>query len=553
MASLSAAPGTKIVLVDGARGLAKDLQAFDDIADRQRIVIIASAEEREALDQLKDRGCPIWYMLPEDILIGETSPRNRLRTSFVGATIRAADTWQRVKVTVVDCQDSVLQAVAVSLDRAASMIRENEEAHESEEILARLFGLLCEYSECCFGVGEETKNNLQAVRDQILQYENWMDPEVVRKLQEAAHGLENLTGSGSYGQEKADALLNFILDKHHEPWVVAARSRRTAESLRTEFDNLGVDVPIIPVSMIRPENDYAGIIVPAWLNEQKFARLKSQAVTPDIRVLAYPFESEWISHHQARERARERSNRMEIEMLSSILGIEPRFLTSLGHHELDPSANEDRPDLPIIRVDNRVAQRRIKRPPVAAEGESSREAQLVQFFGDCHALLSEWAELPKLNQLVDKANTNEAKMELVTASELSQGDFVLFKASGDKEFIRLIAENILGAEEYERDRAIADRWRSSLRRLGNSPAEVQQHLKAHGLNRTTATVKGWLDNPDRIGPGDLNDIEHIATAAKDVELLSIREEVGEAISRIRGTHISAGNQLTQLLFGRAWG
>ena len=130
---------------------------------------------------------------------------------------------------------------------------------------------------------------------------------------------------------------------------------------------------------------------------------------------------------------------------------------------------------------------------------------------------------------------------------------MLFRASGGKEFIRLIAEDLLGAEEYKRVRAVAERWKSSLRRLGTSPADVQRRLVAHGLNRTTATVGGWLASPDRIGPGDFQDIELIAKAARDAELHSIRKDVEEAISRIRGTHISAGSKLTLLLLGELSG
>ena len=553
LASSSATVATKVVLVDGARGLARDLQAFDDVADRQRVVILASSEETEALDLLRDRDCPIWHMSPDEILIGEISAGNRARASLVGATIRAADTRRRVKVTVVDCQDSVLQTVAASLEHAAAQIRDGEEAHESEEILARLFGILFECSECCFGVGKETKASLRGARDQVTRHGKWLEPEVARELQDASSRLERVIESGTYGQGKAEALLNFVLDENHAPWVVVARSPRTAESLREGFDDLGVNVPVFPVSAITPDRDYAGIIVPAWPNDQNFTRLKGQAVTPDIRVLAYPFETKWVSRHQVRERARERSNRIEADTRSEILGIEPRLLNPLKTHEPEPPVNEVRLDLPIFRIEDRVARGRVARPMVAADGEDGREAQLVQFFGDCHALLTEWAELPRLNQLIDGTKANEAKLTTVTVSKLAPGDFVLFRASGDKEFIRLIAEDILGAEEYERIRTVAERWRSPLRRLGTSPTDVQRRLAVHGLNRTAATVGGWLGSPDRIGPGDFRDIELIAKAAGDAELLSIRKEVEEAISRIRGTHISAGNQLTQLLLGELGG
>ena len=289
---------TKVVLVDGARGLTRDIQAFDDIVDQQRVIILASSEETEALDLLRDRECPIWHMSPNEILIGETFVEARMRTSFVGATIRAADTRKRAEVTVVDCQDSVLQTVAESLERAAALIVNHDELLEPEEIVARLYGILLECSECCFGVGEETKVNLQSAQDQLTQQRKWLDKTVANELEEAIRQLENFIESGAYGQSKADELLNFILDGRQDQWIVAARSPRTAECLRTGFNDLNVDVSVFPMSAITTDQDYVGIIVPAWPNEKRFTRLRNQAVTPDIRILVYPFEKKWVSRHQ---------------------------------------------------------------------------------------------------------------------------------------------------------------------------------------------------------------------------------------------------------------
>ncbi len=548
LASAKAKAATKVVLVDGARSIVRDLQSYDDITERQKVVILASPEETDALDILRDRDCPVWYMSPDEILIGETCAEARVRRSFVGATIRAADTRQRAQVTVVKCNDSALQTVADSLEQAAVMVDDGEEAHESEKILARLYGILLECSECCFGVGDETKTNLQVARNQIKQDGKWLDRGVVRKLEEAGSRLEAITASGVYGQEKIKELLSFTSDKQDGSWAVVTRLPRTAGNLRTELGSKGINVPVLSVSEINPDIDFAGIIVPSWPNKQRFTQLKARAVTPDIRVLAYPFEDKWVSHHQAREEAVERSNLMETETHSSVLGIETRFLTSLNHRlEANPPSHEDEPELPILRVEGRVTRSRTMRPAIATEGEHSREAQLIQFFGNCHALLTEWAELPLLNQLVGGMHTGEAKLTAVTASRLSPKDFVLFRDSGDKGFIRLIAEDILGEKEYGWIRDVAEHWKSPLRLLGTSPADIQQCLANHGLNRTTTTIRGWLNNQHRIGPGDFNDIEFIAKATGDTELLSMRGKIEEAIFQIRSTHISAGTQLTQLL------
>ena len=554
LASSSADSGTKTVLVDGARRLARDLQAFDDIADRQRLVVLASPDESEDLDLLKDRGCPVWHMSADEVLIGEASAGKRTRVSLVGATIRAADVRRRSNVRTIDCHDDVLQAAAASLERVAEMIGDSEEAFEVEQALARFFRVLFECSECCFGVGEGTISDLRAAREQMAQHARWLEPAAAEELRDAVNALELAVTTGS-GEQKADAFLRVLTDNDRQ-WAVTARSSRTAERLREGLDALGADLPVLPVSAVGPNHEFDGIIVPAWPNDQRFTRLRNMSVTPDIRVLTYPFENKWVLRHQARERMRAQSNQLEAGELSSILGIEPRFLSALNlvrSEAEDPPGKEIPLDLAVFSLEERVARRHVTHPPLASSGEDSREAQLVQFFGGYYALLTEWAELPVLNDLIHSSRGDNAKLTNATTSRLSTGDFVLFRASGDKEFIRLIAEESLGAEEYRRIRNVAERWKSALRRLGNSPAVVQRRLADHGLERTPPTIAGWLGNPDRIGPGDFDDIEAIARVAGDTELLSIKDEVRDAITRIRGAHLTAGMQLTRLILGELRG
>ena len=554
LACCRADAGTKTVLVDGARRLARDLQAFDDIAERQRLVVLASPDESEDIELLKDRGCPVWCMSPGEVLIGEACPGRRTRASLAGATVRAADVRRRCRVDTVECRDDVLQAAATSLERVAEMIADREELPEVEEALARLFGLLFEFSECCFGVCAGAMGDLQNAREEMARQVSWLEPAVITELRKAVDALERAATIGSGGQ-KADALLS-ILSDHDGRWAVAARSPRTAERLREDFRALGADLPVVPISAVGSDDEFDGIIVVAWPNERRFTRLKNLSVAANIRVLAYPFESKWVLRHEARERARSRSNRVDAEKLSSILGIASPLLYPRNGAEGDV---EDRPgkeialDLPVFRLEDRIAGRPRTRPPPAANGEESRQAQLVEFFGGCYALLTEWSELPVLNDLVHGGEGGNAKLSSEAASSLSMGDIVLFRAGGDKEFIRLIAEEILGTEDYLCTREIAERWKSTLRRLGHGAAMIQRRLARNGLERTPQTIAGWLGNPDRIGPGDYDDIEAIARTAGDTELLAAKDDVRDAISRIRGAHQTAGMRLTGLILGELRG
>ena len=555
LAASSVGAGTKIVLVDGARRIARDLQAFDDIASCQRVVILTSADESEDINLLKERGCPVWYMSAKEILIGENSAGRRTRNSLVGTSIRAADVRHRSSVNMVSCRDEVLEAAASSLERVAELIEDCEEAFEVEETLARLFGVLFECSECCFGVADDTVTELRTAREQLVQHARWLESSVAKELKCSVDALE-LAVTTSVGGQKADAFLN-ILSDYDRQWAVAARSPRTAERIREALADLGADLPVLPVSAISSDHEYAGIIVPAWPNRRRFTRLRNLSVAPEIRVLIYPFERKWVIRHQARERAQVRANRLESEMRSSILGVEPRFLLGLerGENKVEdaPRDNETR-DLPVFRLEERVARRRVVQHARANSGQDSRKAQLVQFLGGCYTLLTEWATLPVLNDLIDNSKKGEqAKLVHSMVSRLSIGDFVLFRDSGDKEFIRLIAEDLLGMDEYQSIRDIAERWKLPLRRLGSSPAEVRRRLKKFGVNRTLPTIAGWLSNPDRIGPGNYGDIDAIAKAADVTELLSVKHEITDAISRIRRAHLAAGMQLTQLILGELHG
>ena len=72
-------------------------------------------------------------------------------------------------------------------------------------------------------------------------------------------------------------------------------------------------------------------------------------------------------------------------------------------------------------------------------------------------------------------------------------------------------------------------------------------MAVQGLKRSTATIRNWLNNPNLIGPRNLEDIEKIACVAENSELLLNISNVIKSIKIIRNTHISAGNIVTKLI------
>ena len=324
-----------------------------------------------------------------------------------------------MRITVVPCNDDALQAVADSLEHAASLLDSEQDANEAREILRRLYNVLVECSESFFGVCEETRQTLQAADDLLRAAEQWLDATVASAFREAATGLATAIGSDTCGDEKAEALLDIMSAERYEEWAMAARSGRTANRLREGLNDWASDFPVLPIGAIQRKKCYTGIVLPAWPNRHNFQRLCDKAVTADLRVLAYPFEEKWLSIYGMRDRTLTKSRVMQPENLSALLDMTPSSAEVLGRQRPIRFPAEASGSSSVYSVTDVATSPQPKPPPVAGEGEDSRPARLVQFFGGCHALLTDWAELHKLIPAVDEPSGHSTQLLTVSVDDLS--------------------------------------------------------------------------------------------------------------------------------------
>lgn len=547
--SCSQAPtGSKVVIVDDVAGLTRDLQAYDDITRCQKVVVLATPSDSDAISLLRDRDCQIWNMSPEQVLLGEESYPATLGRSLVGATLRSAHVRQQLQLQVTECNDSLLQSVDKKLIEAAQQLRTiGQPSEEAEDLVNLLYRFFLDCSECCFGVCDDSRAFFARVKMKFTDSIKWVDPIVGQPITEAIAQLTDCESRLCVASEKADALVNSLVDHRDDRWIIATRSSRTAQCLKVELDRLGVDVMVQPIDSLNSSYECGRIILLSWPGQRRFGRLTAQALSSNIQVFAYPFEKIWIEAYVRRLRKFENDNRPSTEELSSILGIEPRLVDSLVAKNLSFSDRDIEQDLPIFEIETRSLERQVKIPNLLIDTEDSRDAQVIYFYGNCYALLTEWAKLTRLSPLSGTNNATRTNIEYVSIALVEPGDFILFRASGDKEIVRLIAEDLIGVDEYQKTRSTAESWKRPLANLGTDVSKVQQELLRSGLRRTTTTIRGWLEDPSRIGPGNLSDLEHIARASQDGKLLNQMTTIRSAILNVRKAHIVAGNQLTSLV------
>jgi hypothetical protein len=185
----------------------------------------------------------------------------------------------------------------------------------------------------------------------------------------------------------------------------------------------------------------------------------------------------------------------------------------------------------------------------AAEGEQDEfvDACYVDFAGPTFTHLTDGHELPVLNAFISGEQANPGKVPLRSVKDLKEGDYVMFRESGDSDIIRFLAEDEIGKEKYQQLRLIAGRWRTTLQKLGKDPREVLESLRSFGFSRHLQTLRAWLADENTICPQDITDVRIIAGAARDKALFASLPELESARDEIMSLHIRAGYRLTELL------
>src|SRR6266498_370048 len=107
---------SKVVVVNGLGLLASHLQAYDEIAELQRLVIIAEHDEYDQMQVLADRKCKFWWLGQREISMGlGDGIADEPTAKIFGPVFRSARNEARMEVEPEVCEDQILNEIAVRL------------------------------------------------------------------------------------------------------------------------------------------------------------------------------------------------------------------------------------------------------------------------------------------------------------------------------------------------------------------------------------------------------------------------------------------------------
>lgn len=554
-ACCTAAPSrTKLTIIDDIERLVRNLQAFDSIADRQRVMVVAEESQHESIDILRDRGCVVWRFSPEELLIG--SDRSRAGGPF-SPVLRKASTMRNLLVEPVPCVDPLLDEAGAKVLNVARVVSNENKNPDIREMLFALFAALMSCSEFLGPDGSAFANytcaRLDRAHQSLERAHAWLSPDMAEEFRIAISKLR--CAADCLAREPVTAKGRVLLDilNHgtaNHGLALVARSESSVEGLGQWVAARGFVIPVYSVNTVPSTHEVDQLVLIAWPSAKRFDRLMRKYVAQHLQILTYPFEQHWTNCYQQAYR-RSEAPALSPKRKSVLLGLLPDVHGNGDSGESDtPSRTEAWHTEPFKMPEDRFL---LRRKSVSDEVDSSPgsdeqcEAYYIDFTGHTFAFITEGHELPIVNGFVTGSPSTASGLFHRTVKELKVGDFVLFRESGDCDIIRYIAEDEMGSSRYDLLRVEAARWRTALARIGKDPAHVWSRLREAGLSRQLPTVRNWLTNQHMIAPKDMDDVRLIAKAAGDNELLSQLSSVQAASEQLKSQHIRAGFKLTELL------
>ena len=529
------------VIVDGAKGLARDPQAFDEGAGRHRLLIVADHSELTEVGLLSDRGCEVWAPDPESVLL------------LSDGTDSIAELFRQTHARLQNSIDLEIEPVTISHPRIEKLHELVEEAWSGEvdEELGKLRGLswrlLLSAVEC---IGSPCEPTVAALGEAILELQSavqsqrmWMPASAANLLERVFRLAGELQRSQQLGLAKGEALAERLEMSSRS--AIVARNRLALNQVRSFLDSIDSNAPVFLPSEMSSET-YDSVVVTSWLGRDRMLGLVTEYPAREIHVLCYPFEEHWLAafvRRWTKVRNDLRSPARQIKRITGIAGW-PQQKEFSSEREIEMPGGREYHDDPVSSL---LRRRKKGRDHGPLHHSQLREARYVGYLGNGYSYLTDSHKIPVVTDLVLDDEFDLPRVPLVAAKELRIGDLVLFRERSDTGLIASMAEMAMGVDNYAAVRDVAELWRTALGSFGWNSERAWRLLRQAGLNRTRATVRAWFFDDERIGPQSKTDLKVIARASQHADLAQRLDDVWNAIGVIRGEHIRAGRRLSDLL------
>ncbi len=562
-------PHQKVIISHNKEAMINNASDVSAILETQKILLFTSHLKRDEAAALANLGFKIWHFTPEETFLG------------IGARadMDAIQSFPPLKnfFYAVQPTENVVREISVSSElignisaNILALSREIEDGDIKNLILVpirRVFWRCLELT----AVPKDDKqqkwflDQLVSVNSIIDRRAAFLKKETKDKLATTINLIVDdlLPNLAQHSAAKISAIENF-LQQHPSRVLLLTRNTEARAALQSRLVDLGRTVTVInydEIGAIDASYDYA--IAAGWPGPDLFSKLAYSRVAQKIVAVLYDIETGPLKSFLRDIETSKRSYIISEREKQEIIGTSAQ--TAFSGLALADFLKD--PDIQETKSASNVASQ---------ETPSTLDAALTRASYNIDLFSVPWTERPRMIGGADASDKVEARYVALSndngiymspdfrvstvnlqrkdfkrkgAEEMEPGDLVVFRPGGEKDMLRTIARRIY-PNAYDLHSATAVEWKEWLRQLGDDAGEIWKVLAGRGLNRNIMTIANWVSNPDLIGPFHAGDLKIIAEATGNRSYVARLIEVVNSIRFVRGAHVEAGFQLSQLLLAK---
>lgn len=525
-------------------------QHFDSISEMSRLIIIAEHSEWEKIHELRQRGCKVWSLSKNEIQCESSTFRGFFKDLF------QASANSNATPDAVICKNPFLEKISDELGKlnASPQIDTNEAL---KGFLCKLFGLLMAASNVLRKLKsseiDEFQGKLATLRSEFVLKKAWLsDDEFARLNHICVIFGEAILPKSQLGTTKSSALHEvFSKLKNCGKKSVGVMMKR--EQNFEVIQEIARNVDLSPIcftgqSSSIPNEFFDSVVCVSWPGAEIYKRFFRKYMTGDIRVIAYPFELQWLNQCRRRIASETPKDSPSQEERGHLLDLNATDSIKWPDGDTAPPLVDkvENDDLSLLSFERILGG--FRRGVGITNSDSSLivDAVYVEFAGGAFAYMTEGHTLPIATHLLSKESSEQRRLPEEEVADWKIGDYVVFLKSGETEVLRNVADKIMGVKAISL-RNTAYIWKEAIAETGFSTLDLQRKLAEKGCKRTLATIRNWVYKDAQIGPDEKSDLEFIAAVSNSTNLASHIDDVWSAISQIKAYHISAGSVLRRIL------
>jgi hypothetical protein len=557
--------GSQIILTDRLEHVLKNLDLANRVGERQRLIVFVDGRKRADALNLRKNGWKVWEPQPWELL----SPLEAVEPTKTGLlgfdrTQHSASAEQRPGLAYLPKSAPALSSAYELLGTLGEFLGAESAVDDlrmqaSMETIREIFYSVANWlSVPASAQLAECSASLQHLRGEKTYVARYLGPDAGSAVGAFADAIEGFVTSPRKGgiTPKGEALLELARNAALNPTlkqVLVTGSRQSREEADAFLTANNIDLQCKLATELTDGDEFLSAISFSVLRRDMFEKFIDPWPSKEIVLAGYDFE---VNLYKQRLRSRaSQKRRLELnpDVRTLLTSLPAASFGSPSPADADNLLPDTTPDLQsepferFSRLGKSDAPRSIRID--VSSNEQSEDAHIVRFVGQSWMPMA--VDYRPVCLIQGGSDGRKSGVEHIEISDLRPGMRIIVREGGEKDVIKAVAQDICGDERYDRLWKRASLWREALKSDGSDPARVARRLQESGVRRHIVTLRSWLTNPSLIGPRSEDDVLAIAKAFP-LEGKSSADWKGccEAISELRGLHLSAGTRLADHLVAR---